>query len=477
MTVPRLAAGGAPDAFPIQQIHRAHDGLLTFHNIKGDEFRNLCAISPEIITSYFPEFVEDITEDGYFSINGFYRNPKAARYIKGGARVRRAENVRWLNACWVDCDCYRVGLTWAVAVGAVQQLQDAGELPPASFLIRSGRGLWLMWLIKGEDDPTLGQRAHGSKVRLWSRVQHELAGKLTDLGADVGAVDSARITRVPGSINTKSGTRVEFLLQGGAGGRGISYTIDELAGLVGLAPGSVVEPLPIMPRSGRLAALPLEGGEAPRRRRSRDPNAPMSPIQLRGLKGWQALATYRLDDLSRLRELRGGAFGEGVRHNALLIYAALLWRAGYRDEELRRHIEEFNRDHLRPPLPASDVNSKAKQAARFTNLTNALIASWLDITVEESSYLTYLPAKGERAAEATPSTRRLRADRRHELIREFCKRYPQTPTLRSIRAYLDDNNVETCIDTIKHDLAALKIENPRGRGRFKQLPLAFTETT
>jgi len=112
-----------PDWYPIAQIHRAHDGLITFlQKGEGEEFHSF-AIRAEDLQQYFPEFVEELEQDAYFSLHGMYRPEKAGRGILRGS-YRKTRNLRWLNAAWVDCDCYNVGATWAAAVGMVAQAFD-----------------------------------------------------------------------------------------------------------------------------------------------------------------------------------------------------------------------------------------------------------------------------------------------------------------------------------------------------------------
>lgn len=466
-----------PDYFSIAAIHRANDGWVTFHaKVQTDqgeeEFRNLFSVSAETLTQWFPEFREELERDSFFSLNAFYRHPKA-RSVERNYTPRRSNNLRWLNCCWVDCDCYNVGLSWAEAVGAIQHLQDAGEIPPASFLIRSGRGVWLLWLVRGEDDHSQGERAHSRQVRLWAKLQQALTDKLRPLGADSAARDATRIARVPGSINSKSGVRVEFLMQG-FGGRGACYTLGELAGLVGIEPGAVVDPPAIRARNVKQPTLPLDGIEAAcRKRKRRDPGQPLTATQERAMRGWQARAARRLDNFTTLLDLRGGTFNEGCRHNVTLLYASFVTAAGYHGEERVDMVEAFNEKHLRPPLSASDIRAKCSQGGRFIRIKNVTISAWLAITPEEAALLVGWPAAGAPVPGPVISSRREQAQRRRALIREFCKRYPRTPSLRTLVSLLADAGVETCLRTVQSDLVALRISNPRGRGTMKQLPLSF----
>lgn len=461
-----------PDWYPIAQIHRAHDGLITFHRKEqrdGDEDFYSFAIQAADLQQFFPEFVEDLERDAYFSLHGFWKPTKAGRGILKGS-WRKTKNVRWLNAAWVDCDCYNVGATWAAAVGVVQGMQDEGLIPPASFLVRSGRGLWLLWLLRGEADSSLGERAYTRNVQLWAKVQNELASRLRILGADTTAGDAARVARVPGSVNTKSGTRVAYLLQSTGQGLGFSYTLPELASRLGIGPGAVEAPPPLLPHPRRQPAqpaLPMPPGEQLHRRTEK----PKTAKQRRGIKGWQAKAQHRLDNFAILRELRGG-FSEGHRNHAARIYAGILWSAGYRGEALRGMVEEFSQRYCKPPLYSSEVHGAATGAGNREcwGIKTVTIAEWLEITPDEAQLLSGWPAKGEKPPAPPPARRKQEADRRRELEAEVIRTYGRVPPLRTLQAHLAERGVEAVLQTIQRDLKALKIGNPRAR-RGKQLPL------
>jgi hypothetical protein len=463
-----------PDWYPIAQIHRAADGLITFHKKvqgdQGEEWKNLFSICAADLQQYFPEFVEEIEQDAYFSLHTFWK-PEGVRWgIQRHYTPRRQDRLQWLNVAWVDCDTYNVGATWAAAVGVVQGMQDEGLIPPASFLVRSGRGLWLLWLLRGEGDSSLGERAYYRNRQLWAKVQRELASRLRILGADTTAGDGARVARVPGSINTKSGERVAYLLQSSRGGRGFSYTLPELASHLGLGPGAVEAPPPILPRSRRKqdqVPLPLPPGE----KLYRPPEKKKTPKQLRGMKGWQARAKHRLENFVMLRDLRGG-FAEGHRNRAARLYAGMLWAAGYRGEELRGMVEEFSRKYCKPPLYPSDVSGAVRGAGNREcwAIRVVTIAEWLSITPDEAQLLSGWPAKGEKPPAPPAARRKPEADRRRELEAEVIRTYGRVPPLRALQAHLAERGVEAVLQTIQRDLKALGIGNPRAR-RGKQLPL------
>ena len=111
---------------------------------------------------------------------------------------RGVKNLASINAAWVDLDCYRAPagpLAPDVALGAVFARCEERGLPVPSYVVASGRGLALVWLVE-----VLPRRV----VPRWRLVQVELIALFRDLGADAAAHDPARMLRVVGSVNTKT---------------------------------------------------------------------------------------------------------------------------------------------------------------------------------------------------------------------------------------------------------------------------------
>src|SRR5580658_869785 len=100
--------------------------------------------------------------------------------------------------------------------------------------------------------------------------------------ADKVAHDVARITRVPGSINSKAGDarRVMFWTQRAANGLAYDYTLESFAGCLGI--------------------------ELPQLQRGRRVPECLPEASARVLRGWQALWQHRFDNFQILREIRAG---------------------------------------------------------------------------------------------------------------------------------------------------------------------------
>lgn len=126
----------------------------------------------------------------YISMNTFFVNE------------RTTDKLKRLNALYVDIDCYKQGLSKAAVLDELETDYFDTLIPMPTFVIDSGRGLYLIWKLRNEDRNALPR---------WERVQDYLIEALKDLGADPACRDSARILRIPFSRNTKSGTDVEIL--------------------------------------------------------------------------------------------------------------------------------------------------------------------------------------------------------------------------------------------------------------------------
>ena len=105
---------------------------------------------------------------------------------------RRVDLLSSLRAVYVDLD----GCTdWK---GVLKSLSELG-LPSPTFIVESGRGLHLYWLIEATPAKALP---------VWQAVTDFLVSKLQAFGSDASARDCTRVLRIVGSINSKNGAQV-----------------------------------------------------------------------------------------------------------------------------------------------------------------------------------------------------------------------------------------------------------------------------
>jgi hypothetical protein len=117
--------------------------------------------------------------DTFLSVNQFY-----------GWRLVKL--IKSLRACYVDID-------GSTDLEEALDLLQTARIPAPSFVVYSGRGMHLYWLL----DPTPGQA-----LPVWQRIQDVLIKALASIGADPAARDCARMLRLVGTTHSKSGSQV-----------------------------------------------------------------------------------------------------------------------------------------------------------------------------------------------------------------------------------------------------------------------------
>lgn len=359
-----------PDIAPIRALHRHADGYVAFATKSEDEFHPLVSIRADELQTYFPEFQQQLFKDSFVSINAGYRlrNRQDRGKPKGYPR-HDSNSLRYLCACYADLDHYKIGASFYETLARVVWAQDHQVIPPASIIVRSGRGMWLLWFLRDPKNPDQAAGAWNDKIDVYCKIQRAIGKKLEGLGADLAANDAARHIRVPGSLHTghtEGSGFVTWWLQG-SGNKGFTYTLDDLAAFFH------VEPRKLHPKSREA----FDEAKKPTTKRRR---------------GWQALNSYRLRDFEILRSLRGG-FLRGTRNNAAKIYAWLLRNDGLKRDEVERELYIFAGE-CRPSLAPSEVKAAASfvfKQGGMRKMLHQTIADWLNITPEESATLERLP--------------------------------------------------------------------------------------
>ncbi|MCG4572844.1 DNA-binding response regulator [Clostridium cochlearium] len=130
----------------------------------------------------------------YLSPNSFYKP------------IRRIENVRKLNSLYIDLDYYTLdkfkNLTVDQILWQLEKDYFKSKVPEANFIVITGRGLAIYWLIEPVPYKALP---------LWNAVQKNFLNKLKEIGADEKSIDAARVMRLSGSVNQKNGHAVDLL--------------------------------------------------------------------------------------------------------------------------------------------------------------------------------------------------------------------------------------------------------------------------
>lgn len=180
-----------------QLLKQQYDDTLDYLNLLHGDSKGWITKS-EIANGYnqwhyrYSELVkQDFKKENiYTSMNTFYNT------------YRRIECIKELKAHFVDLDIYKTKFTQEQILMNLEENYFNISIPRPNFIIDSGRGLYLIWLINAVPNKALP---------LWKAIEEYLYNQLKDFGADRQALDPARILRVPGSINSKSNTKVEIL--------------------------------------------------------------------------------------------------------------------------------------------------------------------------------------------------------------------------------------------------------------------------
>ena len=465
MKQPLFEALDGPDVRPLVYLHRGHDGFVSFARKVNDgaDFENLFSIKAADLEECFPQLLPTFETDSYFSINGMFRpghgvskhSPQDLPLVNSH---RNADSVRYLTAAFVDIDCTKLGIDVGQAIAEVVRNQDAGTIPPASMLTRSGRGLWCFWFLRDDDHQRKPAPAFPEKVRLWANIQRKIGDTFNFIGADAAARDVARITRIPGSVNTKANLRVDYWIQAGKNAKPFIYTLSELA-----------------------AALDVQ---LPTRHPA--VSAQHAKLSERGRKGQAGRWIKARRNFETLWELRG-TFKIGTRNNALFLYASILrsqhleedvvWSECYRlathlegcslAQSLDRSLELFSTKDFTAAVTAGKGYNRA---GRFGGMTNQTISDLLNVSPEEAAVLDGWPPAscyqvGVSTAEADQLGRKDRAAHRQRLIRTKVAELGKVPPIRALAAWLDSQGLPTVPATVTADLKALNLHSPRKKKR------------
>lgn len=449
-----LIAPGRPDAELLRRVHTQADSYLTLHNKIIDpttgepQFQNLVSCPVGWLPGLWEQINGELENDSYFSLNGFYR-PGRQRSTTGwlgpdGEPLcrpdRRAESLRYLNACWADLDHHKLGLTVGQAVGLVIDLAANGTVPMPTLTIQSGRGLWAVWLIESV-------RAWPEVIAWWNRLQNKLSDHHKHLAADQGAIDAARICRIPGSTNTRAKKRVSFTLLGDAR----RYRIEEIANWLGVQKQTY---------------------------RRKNNSLIRTSHQSRGALG--QLARWKiLEDTfwTFIEQIRGG-IRRGHRHHALHLLGLIINRKyplHHRQAactnglmRLQNKVEGWDDKRvLAEILAAANTHNRGR-------VTYATIANWLAITAAESQALEGLmqrpswPAAGARVVSGPPPAKLAKSLRRDWLLSNVDIDAP--PPLRAIATRMAAEGLQAVPNTIRRDLAELRAERLRRAGQSPKSP-------
>jgi hypothetical protein len=388
----------------VQLIHRGmDDSFICFTKRDGVDadgkplMKHMFSVRASELSEWIPQIVAHLCRDSFFTVNGMYRPGRGpSKFVPGLQYGQRGTSmIRYLTCNWVDCDMPGTPEDQLMAAlkASAEAKANGIQVPEWSMIAHSGRGFWLFWLLrddKSEPDAYFNaaqskkdrfrgiRRGIGTPVRTfiegreiaaWNRCQDQLLRAFRSVKSDAGAKDAARVTRVPGSLNTKYGDerRVAYRVNYDEESRVLCYTLAEMCALLNVQP--------IM-------------------RREKKADKPVDPkLSEAGRKARNALHQGRIDRMRQLAMIRGG-IREGCRNYALLIVAASMRGLGIHNAAaLGDELASFNAACMNPPLKHGDIRNAIAGSVSMRKIRNATIADWLSITPEEST-ATGWPCEG-----------------------------------------------------------------------------------
>jgi hypothetical protein len=387
-----------PDTAVIQLLHRHHDGTVCFTRQGPNGWEELGSLPARMLSGLFADdaLSEVMDADSYFTVNGMYApalEARTAQYqLPGFGRPVRKGGLRWLTCCYVDLDAYSVGLDSHAAIAAVGRLVEAGILPMPSVYTFS-RGAWAFWLLCDRENRQSPLRANNDAVvERWAKLQSLLHEACRQIGSDPRSRDEARVTRIPGTLSTRTGSRVCYYRTGTMrDGDTPAYSLDDLeAALAHLRPVRVVD------------AKPFREGL---------PAAKRSSL---GRPGAVERYAKMLERLRVLRDQRGG-WQVGHRNRAIFYLCVAMTRLRMTDEQAHAELDDHLRTMAQPyrdevtfkaalAVLRSVRDGQSKRHGIGGHPSNQRLADDLSVTPEEAAVLSVVG--GGRRREPFPAAGR-----------------------------------------------------------------------
>ena len=422
----------------IHRIEEQQDGYVGLvRKISDGDFQPLASVKASSLREHLPELLPYLFQDSYFTVNGFYRPQHWKNKHTGFDEVFRAEEgLRYLNACYADLDYYKSDppLKWPEAVARVLEAQEQGIIPPASIIARSGRGIYLFWLLVNHRAGGM-QRAFPQEVTLYKQIHKQIQRALNSfderLNCDSNATDAARVLRLPGSTNSKSKESVRYIVQATERGLAPAYSLSEMANKFGLKDcsyhGTTIQ-------GQDFYETVFENGRRIKKRGS-------APNRIRGKV---AVEKYRLQDLEAIEQDRGG-FEKGMRRRTIRNFAYWAKVAGMTLPEILDGAKAIA-SRCRPPYPSDKNDTPIRMIVdeAWLDSTKVFRSDRLakffgidDATAERLNLKSIVPPETRKRRNAAPSERALKREMILDSIRDYFKTHGATvPTCRDLSGYL-----------------------------------------
>ena len=471
----QLLANGKPDGFfNILRDDEKHAGLVPIAAIPQAVISNPDNCLPGLLEW----FENELAEDSYASINGFYRpyNKSNELLHKPIKEQGKQDKLRWLNAVYIDLDIYKAGISQGEAFKRVIEMMDARMIPPVSWIKNSGQGLWLFWALH----PTRSwNKDEYDTLPQYQRILRQLRIIFNDLESDKRAVDATRVSRIYGSRNHKSGTLVSLWQRTDQNGNMARYDLDELEVFFGTYPSRHNF------KDYDSMSLCERGDE------QQEPADDDTHRRNLGKRGYAARYEIDLERFWKLAEVvRRKRIREGTRNAHLAILAAIMQHVfisrKYSNEQRAEAMqaaatrlwecfdkpESYDLASVQKQLTSSlETRREHNCDSKLPNIKHQTIADTLNITTVEAAQLADLvpgtrknqfwpPATGQLPFRLTPKPKLEQQQARHDFLKRAYDGKPR-PDYRTLAAVIQQATGLDCSHTTaKADWQALFPDKP-----------------
>jgi hypothetical protein len=420
----------------LELIHgHTEDSRINFCAKGQERFERLASIKTSDLKELLPTIEPHLSQDAYFSINGFSQASNRTNRATGLPKpAGRKRNLQRLNGLMVDVDSGRHGTdrsdpknepTQEAMWRALENCDQRG-FPLPTLWAESGRGFYVFW-------------AFIEPLRAWHENIERVEQAQRALGwihpaADTAATDAGRIYRIAGTRHGTTGKVTEW--RTGAN-NGTKYEEQELCGLLGIESRK---------RTFRITQQP---GSAPER-----------------ANGPRVLSANRASDIRALHRARGG-FSEGMRRQALTTYAVARLLEGASPFDIAAELERMAGEcqpafpsHANDPKPHKILQDAMKLKGHKQRWTDDTISKRLEVTAEEADKLKLKQlrpqdsnTKAERRATRSLNEGMPKRATRQEFVKSYLKAHPQA-SVRELLEAAKAQGIKASIGTIHSDMKA-----------------------
>lgn len=295
----------------------------------------------------------------------------------GGSR--KGDNLGRLNAIYLDLDIYNEN--WGSADDALDELRKKEfgvTIPEPSYIIRSGRGIYLQWLLAP-------LQATEENKAFWVAIGACFHQFMLRFGSDPKCcTDYVRVLRAPGTINAKEGVEREVVID--TDNSHLRYPIEELAEWAGISREE------IRTQMQKNAEFQFKAKKQETTRQQGGKNG--SKKEGKGKKGknkagkmylsfyYNHYTVYKRAEDIRDVLLKQGAKVVGHREVGLFYYRHFLQLAGFSYPEALQMTQLLN-DSLAVPLSAKEAITATRSGKdSFYYPKNQTLINLLKITAE-----------------------------------------------------------------------------------------------